>query len=202
MDWRRAARENVVLLVGLALPVLLMAGFFLASSAGRLSVEPPRHDLVFAVETFPANAASLPASVRFLVRNGTLYAHYTPVEASGPRLVTGWKRLYRYDAATGAVRPLPFEEPSEVGVIEEAREDVVAATAELRLDPSLEAPDGYALAYGDRGGAGLLTDIFLDDSWRPRLQRGSSRVPLAVPDDGGGIRSGPVEHLGWVVGAR
>jgi hypothetical protein len=45
--------------------------------------------------------------------------------------------------------------------IEGTREETVEATKNLKLDTTLQSPDGYELAYDGYSHSGLLNDVFL-----------------------------------------
>ena len=204
MAFKQFLKDNFVLVVGLTLPVLLMAGFIVASSVPRSLSNPPQYDFVFAAPDYPADARSIPVAVRMVVKDGVLKAQYTKVVAPpGVYLNNSWKKLYRYEAKTQKVRELPFGFPTDIEKIEGTREETVEATKGLKLDTSLQSPDGYELSYGDRGHQGLLTDIFWgsDYSNEPRLKKGSASVRLTI-GDGRPYLYGPVEFVGWVTGTN
>jgi hypothetical protein len=69
-------KENFVLVVGLALPVLLILGFMLASSLPQVLSDPPKYDLVFSTTDYPSNTNNIPVSVRLIVKDGVLTAQY------------------------------------------------------------------------------------------------------------------------------
>lgn len=199
---RSFLRENIVLVAGIALPVLLMAGFMVASSLPSRFSDPPRHDLIFAVNEFGPNT-SLPISVRLIVKDQVLKAQYTRIAPQPGGYAGAWKKLYRYEAGSQAVRELAFGVPQDIEAITGTREDTVEATADIRLDTSLRSPDGYELTFGDTGRSGLLTGLFWSSySYEPRLKKGSSSVRLATGDNQPYISVGNIEFIGWVVGTR
>ena len=198
---RAFLRNNLVLVVGLTLPVLLMAGFMVASSLPDSLSDPPRHDLIFAVNEFGPNT-NLPVTVRLIVKDQVLRAQYTHVTPQ-PGGAGFWKKLYRYEAGSQAVRELAFGVPQDVDAISGTREEIVAATADIRLDTSLRSPDGYELTFGDTGRSGLLTELFWSSySYEPRLKKGSSSVRITTGDNQPYISTGNMEFIGWVVGVQ
>src|SRR5689334_16179425 len=60
-------KDNFALIVGLALPVLLMAGFLVVANLPSTLADPPKYDLVFAVPDYQANVQNLPVAVRLVV---------------------------------------------------------------------------------------------------------------------------------------
>ena len=47
-------RENLVLVIGLTVPVLLMAGFMAVSALPDRLSDPPQYDLVFTTNEYPS----------------------------------------------------------------------------------------------------------------------------------------------------
>jgi len=197
-------KENFVLIVGLTLPVLLMAGFMVASNLPGSFADPPKHDLIFAANDFAPNSNNLPINVRLVVKDHVLKAQYTRVAPQpGGYYGGGWKKLYRYEAGSKAVRELTFGIPADIEAITGTREETVDATKDLRLDTTLRSPDGYELTFGDGGRSGILTGIFWSSySSEPRLKKGSSSVRLTTGDNRTYFYSGNVEFIGWVIGTN
>jgi hypothetical protein len=198
MSAAKFVKDNLVLVVGLTLPVLLMLGFFVASSLPEQLSDPPKHDLVFTVQDYQA-APNIPVTVRLVVKDGVLKAQYTKLTPGQP-YGNGWRKLYLYEAGSRKVRQLEFGLPTDVDTISGTREDTVSATASLRLDTTVQSPDGYALSYGDGGGGGLLGDVFFRPRYsnEPRLRKGAASVPLGTTTQP--FAYGSVEFVGWVVG--
>jgi hypothetical protein len=199
MGLGKFVKENLVLLAGIALPVLMMVGFLLASSLPQTG-DPPQYDLVFFVDDYASNTGNnLPVTVNLVVRDGTLVAQYLPVTAGSS--YGYWKKIYRYEAATQTVRAIPFPFPADLSTITGLREEPVAGLESARLDTRLQAPDGYELGGDDYRGNGLLGDLF----WRPsgaspRLRNGTSSVPLELGTDTSYYYSSSnIQFLGWVV---
>ena len=93
-------KENFALIAGLALPVMVMAVFFVSTALPRMAAEPPpKYDMLFAVDKYNYNS-HLPVTTQFLVKDGELKIQYT--KNSGSR--QDWKKLYIYKAATQSVQ--------------------------------------------------------------------------------------------------
>lgn len=202
MAFKEFVKANIVLVVGLTLPVLLMAGFLVASGLPQRLADPPKYNLVFAVTDYSQGASGIPVSVRFVVQDGALKAQYTKLLPQPTGYVNNvWKKLYLYDAATQKVRELSFGFPANMDAIEGTVSEVVAATRTLNLDTTLQSPDGYELSrdYGSR--SGLINEIFWGGGYSNeyRLRKGSSsiRLPLAAAN----TAYGTVEFVGWVTGS-
>jgi hypothetical protein len=204
MAIRDFVKSNMVLIVGLTLPVLLMAGFLIASNLPQRLGEPPKYSLVFAVNDLSSASQGIPVSVRLVVQDGVLKAQYVRTAPPPAGYVNNpWKKLYLYDAPTRRVRELTFGLPANMSAIETTREDIVEATRGLKLDTTLRAPDGYELAYGQGSRSGLMNDIFWSGSsysYEPRLQKDNSSYPLLSAQ--GAYAYVSAEFVGWVVGSN
>ena len=201
MAFKEFVKANLVLVVGLTLPIVLMAGFLVASGLPERLADPPKYSLVFSVTDFSQGAAAIPVSVRLVVEDGVLKAQYTKLPPQPGYVNNVWKKLYLYDAATQKVRELSFGFPPNMEAIEGTAVDIVDATRSLRLNTTLQSPDGYELSRGNDSRSGLINEIFWGGSYSNdyRLRKGNSsvRLPLAT----GNVPYGSVEFVGWVMEA-
>ncbi len=178
-------KENFVLIVGLTLPVLLIAGFLLASRIPQALANPPQYNFVFSTTDYPPNANNIPVSVRLVVKDGVLTAQYVV-----------------YEAKSQKVRQLTFGFPADMDKIEGSRNEIVEATKTMKLDTTLQSPDGYELAYDGYSHSGLLNEVFWGGGYshEPRLRKGASSVRLTTGD--GQTYFNNVEFVGWATGSR
>lgn len=196
-------RANLVLLVGLTLPVMLIAGFLVASGLPQRLADPPKYSLVFAVTDFSQTTQGIPVSVRLLVQDGVLKAQYTRALPQPVGYVNNsWKKLYLYDVTTQKVRELSFGFPANMDAIQGTGEEIVDATRGMRLDTTLQSPDGYELSHGNGSRSGLLNEVFWGGAYsnEPRLRKGGSSIRLLGAD--GSYSHGAAEFVGWVTGSR
>lgn len=201
MAFKDFVKANLVLVVGLTLPVVLMAGFLVASGLPQRLADPPKYSLVFAVTDFSQPTPGVPVSVRLVVQDGVLKAQYTRVSQPAGYVNNSWKKLYLYDAAAQKVRQLSFGLPAKVDTIEGTVDEVVDATRGMRLDTTLQSPDGYELSHDNGSRSGLLNDIFWGGGYsnEPRLRKGSSSVRLLGTEN---VPYWSAEFVGWVIASR
>ncbi|HTI42090.1 MAG TPA: hypothetical protein VL693_09705 [Vicinamibacterales bacterium] len=204
MAFREFVKANLVLVVGLTLPIVLMAGFLLASGLPERMAEPPKYNLVFSVTDFSQGAAAIPVSVRLVVQDGVLKAQYTRLPPQPTGYVNNvWKKLYLYDAAAQKVQELSFGFPANMDAIQGTVVETVDATRTMRLNTTLQSPDGYELSHDNGSRSGLINEIFWGGSYANeyRLRKGNSSVRLPLAS--GNIAYANVEFVGWVAeGAR
>ncbi len=199
-------KENFVLIVGLTLPVLLMVAFMLASALPQTVANPPKYDLVFALTDYPGGSGGIPVTVNLVVKDGVLKAQYEKVEtATHTYPNTSWKKLYLYDHNTRKVKELAFGFPADMDKIDPSREDTVDATKGMKLDTTLQSPDGYELTTESYSrGAGLFGDLFWGGGGtsEPVLQNGGSRIKLTSGDGRTVFNYTSPEFIGWVTGTN
>ncbi|HQR50360.1 MAG TPA: hypothetical protein PKW44_01835 [Methylophilaceae bacterium] len=199
MAFKDFVKNNFVLIVGLALPVLLMFGFMIAGSLPNIVTDPPKYDLVFAVADVGSN--NLPIALKLTVdKDGTLKAQYTPNRKEG-HLYNAWKKLYIYQAKTQKVRELPFPYPADMEKIVDVKEEIVEATKELKLDTTSESPDGYNLSYDGYSHSGLVGELFMGNRYssEPQLRKGGSAIRLVSGNARTNFYYGNIEFIGWVM---
>jgi hypothetical protein len=199
MAARRFLKENFVLIVGLALPVLLMIGFMIFATLPQQLSDPPKYDLVFSTMDYSSGRSNLPVSVNFVVRDGKLHAQYVAYDPPG-NYGNSWRKLYLYEAATQKVRQLSFGYPDEMDTIVGTREERVAATEHLVLDTTLESPDGYQLSFEGYSRSGLFNDLFWGGGYsnESRLRKGTSSVRLVPSEANTYFYYGDLQFIGWV----
>lgn len=112
MTVKNLIKNNFVLVVGLALPALLMIGFMIAASLPNVVSDPPEHDLIFAIPDHTSR--NLPVALKLTVnQDGALQAQVTPVRQENYGYGT-WKKLYLYEAHAQKVRELPLPYPADM----------------------------------------------------------------------------------------
>ena len=199
MTFKEFVKANLVLVIGLTLPIVLMAGFLIASGLPERMGERPKYSLVFSVTDFSQDASAIPVSVRLVVQDGVLKAQYTrlPPQPTG-YVSNAWKKLYLYDSATQKVRELSFGFPPNMDAIQGTVVETVEATRTMRLDTTLQAPDGYELSHDNGSRSGLINEIFWGGSYSNeyRLRKGNASVRLPLAS--GNVAYANVEFVGWV----
>ena len=142
-------------------------------------------------------------SVRFVVRDGVLKAQYVRTPAPpGGYPYNAWKKLYIYDAKSRKVRQLTFGFPPDMDKMAGTTEEIVEATKGLRLNTTLQSPDGYEISYDGYSHSGLLNEVFWGGSYshEPQLKKGSSSVRLTTGDGNTSFYYGSIEFIGWATG--
>lgn len=195
-------RDNPMIAVSVALPVVVVAVFALAQFAPRLYVDPPAHNLVLALDSGGIDEVEIPVRIDLSVADGALRAQVYPVEnelRALARSVAYKPRLFEYLAATDTVREIEIELPDDVETLPAGTEIPIPELDGVELVTTMRAPDGYELELRPNRGGGLFRELFGAGGrdWRPRIGKDGAVIeidlPLAQRYYYGGIR-----FIGWI----
>lgn len=188
-------KQNLVLVIGLTLPVLLVVLFFVASVIPKSMSTPPQYEMLF-------------TSIRYDYQNTPDYQfdfsvsnHQLMVKAKksdDKNRNYNARKLMAYDGKTETVREITFD---AAGIGEAASNGAVVLeqTKGMHIDTSSTSPDGYALEGPNYGGSGLVGGLF-GGGYRNagyRLKKGN--VAYKVPDAQQNYYYNQLQFVGWVV---
>jgi hypothetical protein len=184
-------KENLVLVIGLALPVLLITLFFVATVLPKSFGTPPQYELLFTTAKY--DYQNKPEYViDFNVKNNKLMVKskkYDENYNNASRL------LMAYDAKTEVVREIKIDESK----INEGSEILLEETKNMELDTSLISPDGYTLEGPNYNSSGLLGGLFgggyRNSGFRIKKGNVGYKVPQHQPD----YYYSDLKFIGWVV---
>ena len=156
MSFGRVLRQNAFLVAAVALPLLVVLFFVVASAVPRWFVPPPAYDLLLRV-TEPSGSTAPQTSVEYHVRDGHVEATARRVDKNSWELV--WA-LYLYEAETGRARKIAVDLPRVLPGDETERTIVVEELAGRRVLNQRKAPDGYELQTVNQRSPGIVGDLF------------------------------------------
>jgi hypothetical protein len=190
----RAPRQNLFVIAAVALPLLVIAFFLIATAVPRWFVAPPAYDLLFRiVDAYEPTRERV--AVEFRVRDGRVEATAREVE-EGTYVVP--RPLYVYEHGSGAVRKISVDLPAKLPQTELTV--VVDQLAGRRALAQPAAPDGYALHMPERSAPGLIGDIFGRHRSDPGLAIASRGrvVRITLPSSLRYYDPASVEVVGWL----
>lgn len=178
-------KQNLPLVIGLAIPVVLVVALAAIIYVPRLYLK-PTVDFVYAVGSYPTyinNAENTRTEYRLV--NGRLTKTVSPYTAEKPYYDTeSPPEFYRYAVAENKNTPLTEQEITQ-----------------LNLDPSVEAPDGFKVnnAYSRDN---IFEAVFGGrDSSQQVLEKGSVAVKINLVSDADRY-SYDFDFIGWVEEAK
>lgn len=200
-DMKQWIKQNLVLLSGIALPVLLVGGFFILSNLPRQLADPPQYDFLLVGYRYdyqhPANYY-----LSFEVRDGRLTGKVVPKESGNAGYNRQTASIYRYIAAQNTFEEIEYDLPEGLDDLEKAVPLSLEQTSDLKLDKRTRSPDGYVFEYlGYRGRGGLLGEMFgmrrrYDSNYV--LKKDSAYFDLPVPSSDTWYQNN-LHFIGWIV---
>lgn len=187
---KKFLKDNMVLVAGIALPLLLTLVFFAATQMDKIDAEPPRYSVLFATDYYQNSNAN---PYRLLVEDDQLRFVYTPPEDKDGHYTRAKPRLYVYDPVADSSREIALPNIED----REKKVDVVIDNIRAEKFSSLkESPDGFVFEYDYRGNGNLMTEIF-GGSYRSRRQH-------VLRKDGYSVRVPSADRynsqfIGWIV---
>jgi hypothetical protein len=151
----RVLRDNAFLVAAVALPLVVVGFFLLASAIPRWRIPPPTHDLLIRVDGYDQPYARV--LVDYHVRDGRVEARFRPL---GPGMSLPPPALYLVDHATMIAREIPVDLPTGMEENAPPQTIVVEALAGRQVLAEPTAPDGYQLEERTQGGSGLIGAVF------------------------------------------
>jgi len=188
-------KENLVLVIGLTLPLLLIVLFFVATVIPKAMGTPPQYEMLFTAIRYDYQN-NPDYSLEFAVKNQqlTVKAKKNDSKDRGYNV----KRLMAYDGKTESVREIAIDITKTVGGAA-GNEVVLDETKNMLIDSSSVSPDGYTLDGPNYGSGGLMGGLF-GGGYRNsgfRLKKGS--VGYKIPNTQQNYYYNQVQFIGWVI---
>lgn len=195
-------KDNLVLITGIILPVLLVAGFFVLSKTPRVLTDPPGYDFLLVAYRYD-HQHPRDFQLSFEVRDGILHGKVTPANDDHTHLNRQYAGIFRFSAASNRFEEIAYDLPKGVENLDEPLEFAVEESDHLQLDKRSESPDGFTFEYlGYRGRGGLLGEIFGMGSRRDSeyvLRKEGSALNLPRPGSSQYYNQHDVHFMGWIV---
>lgn len=199
MQW---IRNNLVLLSGIVLPVLLVISFMLLRGGPAVLSEPAAYDFLL-VAWQQDSQESRDFLLSFEVRDGRLQGQVAPRADKDAPPLRQRARLFRYSAATRSFTELTYDLPDAAELQDAPVSFSIPQAAGLRLDKASRSPDGFVFEFsGYRNRGGLLGELFgMGGSYDGQyvLNRDGARFRLPSPDGNAGYYGQELQFLGWVI---
>lgn len=184
-------KENLVLVIGLALPVLLIVLFFVATVIPKMNSTPPQYEVLFSVQDY-MNQNKPDYTVDFKVKNKQLMVITKKAEEKDNYYNS--KKLMAYDAKTEVMREISIDQSK----FSDGAEVVLAETQNMTIDTAMVAPDGYLLENQQYSNNGLVGGLFGGgQNSGYRLKKGSVGYKINTMQNNDNYYQ--LSFIGWVV---
>lgn len=192
---KQLLKEDIVLVTGIVLPLLLAGLFWISKTVSLAGIKPPVTQVVYLSGV--TEDPEYPWAVE--VREGKLHVLYNGTDDKGEQK-RYWSapRIFIFNPVDNIVRPVALPRPPrESGAVAGAYDLVPDALKDKTLSVEELSPDGYIFTRNDDGGhysGGFVTEIFGGD-------RRSSRFSLQKDNYRRGVPSSDYNSrfVGWIV---
>jgi len=192
---RKFIRENIVLIMGISLPLLLVFLFFLTIVLPKSLGTPPQYELLFSVVRYDYQTAT-PPNFDFIVREGVLKVRTGKTDNQNPTRYT--RKLLVFVAGNEAVRELPYD-MAQISNMAEQAEIVLPETQHLIIDPSSRSPDGYSFEGPSYGSGGLMSELFFGGYRNQGYRIVKGKSAYKIPNNFNDAYVGDLQFIGWIV---
>jgi len=171
-------RKNMMIVVSIALPLLVVLFFAMASVLPGLYSTPPAHDLLL---SFQGRATSKTAQVRISlsVIDAQLKVVTSPLDNT---YYDNYPRLFRYNHSSGEISEISIPVPDNITELKDGTVIPIPELAGVRVSDKLKAPDGYEFS-GRRRGGGFVTEMFGGSRHRNdvRISKNGAVIRVRLP---------------------
>ncbi len=200
MALKKFIKENPVLIVGLTLPVLLIAIFFVAVVLPKSMAVPPQYEMLFTTTHYNYRNPPL-YNVDFFVKGKMLNARVSknvrePVHNNYQNY--NWTKLMAYNGEKQSVREISYD-ISGLSNVADGTEMVFDEFKNMKIDSSTKAPDGYEFNNTRYNSGGIVLDVFSGGYHRSSSRVTKGAVSFKIPKNRGCNYSHNVQFIGWVL---
>jgi hypothetical protein len=187
-------KENLVLVIGLALPVLLIVLFFVATVIPKMNSTPPQYEVLFSVPDY--NYQSKPDYIiDFKVKNNQLMIKVKKADDKDNYYQN--KKLMAYDAKTEVMREISIDNSK----FSNDTELLLEETKNMTLSADMLAPDGYRLENQHNNNNGLIGGLFGGGGRNSgyRLKKGNVGYKINAQQNSNYYYYDQLHFIGWVI---
>lgn len=185
-------KENLVLVIGLTLPLFLILLFFVATVIPKSMTPPPQYPLLLTSVQYDYQHAP-DYLLEFTVKD----QHLMVKAKSNTEKNTNYnvKKLMIYDAKTETTREISLD-INQVGALAADKAIVLEETKDMLIEASNVSPDGYVFEVPGYSGSGLMGGLF-GSGYRSgyRLKKGAVAYKISNAQP---YYYGPMQFVGWV----
>ncbi|HEV2524108.1 MAG TPA: hypothetical protein VGU44_03140 [Gammaproteobacteria bacterium] len=186
---KRVLKENLILIVGIALPILLVVVFYLAAVLPKMLVKSPKIDLLYLTTTYPHDGITTE------VKDGTLKIWISPEVRKGSLPMP---RLFRFSAKTLTSTEIPISLSTAPGIVIANKSEVLSIPEikDLKLDTQEIGPDGYKAEISSPNAGGVVNLFLLNTKRALLISKNGNVINVSDEKNMDGYKS--IKFLGWI----
>ncbi len=185
-------RENLIVVISVALPLVVLAGFGAAALIPMWRVGAPEYDVILTNELRVASAG-----IAVNVIDERVRVRVTASRRFGQRSMP---RLFVFDTQTRALDEIPINMPSDVSTLRLGDELPIPRLADVRVDPSWNSADGWRYEQPTRTRSTTIFTGLFGNSGRGSVGRlVKDGAVIALPGEDSPYSDRRYRFHGWIV---
>jgi hypothetical protein len=195
MSLKNMVKQNLVLVMGMTLPLVLIVLFFIASVLPKSMGTPPQYEMLFTTTKYEGQPPDYLYDI--VIRDKQLMVKVR----KNDHKERGYQstRLMAFDGRTEMVREIPLD-IGNAGEVAGGEPVPLPSAQGWKIDTTSASPDGYVLDAPRYGGGNLLGGLFgvgyRDNEYRLKKGGIGYRIPTTQP---GYYYYGQMQFIGWVL---
>ena len=185
-------KENLVLVIGLTLPLLLIVLFFVATVIPKAFGTPPQYEMLFTTVRYDYQNPS-EYQLDFFVKDQHLVVRSKKNQDKNNSY--NGKRLMVYDGKTESVREIAID----TSKFSDGSEVILEETKHITIDTASVSPDGYMLDGHNYSGSGLLGGLFGGGYRNSGFRVKKGGVGYKIPNTQQDYYYNQVQFIGWII---
>jgi hypothetical protein len=185
-------KENIVLVIGFTLPLMLIVLFFVATVIPKMTGTPPQYEVLFSVQDYSSQNKQ-EYVVNFKVKDKQLMIKTK--KADDKNYSNDSKKLMAYDAKTEVIREITFDDSK----FSDGAEMLLEETKNMTIDTAMQAPDGYVLENQGYSGTGLIGGLFGGGSRNNGYRLKKGNVGYKINTQQNNNYYDQLNFIGWIV---
>ena len=154
MHFQKIIKQNLALMIGIMLPILMVLFFVMAQTINKVSVPPPQQDFMIGVYDYNT-AHTRDYITKIFVENEKLKINASKPDIKNDYLKNRHTRLYRYVAKDNLFQEIVYAQPKKTG------EFLITETERIKLNPAEQSQDGFVFNMRhDYHDGGIILDFF------------------------------------------
>lgn len=191
---RNFVKNNIVLIVGACLPILVLILFGLATVLPAFFVEPPKYDVLFATGYFDSSNG-----LKFSVVNGRFEAHYHCNSFCNSN-VYSLQKFYIFNVKTRTVKEMSVPPPVIMQDNKVTDQPIlIPELNSLYIDTSIKSPDGYQLDLNRNDNDNMLGFLFFGSHYNSDLAMSKNGYIVVIPMSANKPLYYNLKFIGWII---